>query len=161
MADTDRRHLAAQYFKRAYERQVEGEYDEAIALYMQSIEAFPTAEAYTFLGWAYSFVGDFDRAIEECFHAIQLDPDFGNPYNDIGAYLIEKRKFDEAIPFLEKAIRAKRYDAYCYPHFNLGRVYERKRRWKLARECYVRALASNPEYRPALTAVKRLSAMWN
>ena len=32
-----------------------------------------------------------------------MDPDFGNPYNDIGAYLIEMGRLDEAIPWLEKA----------------------------------------------------------
>ncbi|NIO09761.1 MAG: tetratricopeptide repeat protein, partial [Deltaproteobacteria bacterium] len=47
--------------------------------------AFPTAEAYTFLGWTYSFMGQLNEAIEECQRAITLDPDFGNPYNDIGA----------------------------------------------------------------------------
>jgi tetratricopeptide (TPR) repeat protein len=31
-----------------------------------------------------------DDAIAECKKAVELDPDLGNPYNDIGAYLIEK-----------------------------------------------------------------------
>ena len=30
-------------------------------------------------------------------------PTFGNPYNDIGAYLIAKGELDEAIEWLEKA----------------------------------------------------------
>jgi hypothetical protein len=35
-------------------------------------------------------MGLTDDAITECHHAIEVDPDFGNPYNDIGAYLIEQ-----------------------------------------------------------------------
>jgi tetratricopeptide (TPR) repeat protein len=73
------------YFQQAYEHQMKGELEEAVNLYKQSIGSHPTAEAYTFLGWTYSFMGRLDDAIEECHHAIQVDPEFGNPYNDIGA----------------------------------------------------------------------------
>jgi Tfp pilus assembly protein PilF len=79
--------------------------------------------AHTFLGWAYSFQGKIDEAIQECEIAIQIDPDFGNPYNDIGVYLIEKGEYDEAIPWLTKAMEAKRYEPRHYPHINLSRVY--------------------------------------
>lgn len=161
MAESDPHTLAVEYFRRAYERQMSGEYEDAIVLYTQSIEAYPTAEAYTFRGWTYSFLGDYDRAISECLEAIKVDPDFGNPYKDIGAYLIEQGKLDEAIPWLEKATRAKRYEAYCYPHFNLGRVYERKRQWDRAEECYRRAFAANNKYVIALAALRRLQASWN
>ncbi len=161
MADGDLKKLALEYFQRAYECQVNGDYDQALSLYTQSIEAYPTAEAYTFRGWTYSFLGDYDKAIAECLEAIKLDPDFGNPYNDIGAYLIEQGKPDEAIAWLEKATRAPRYDARCYPHFNLGRVYEQQRQWTRARDCYSRALELNPSYRLARTALRRLQAMWN
>jgi tetratricopeptide (TPR) repeat protein len=161
MSESDPRKLAVEYFRRAHERQMSGEYEEAIAFYTQSIEAYPTAEAYTFRGWTYSFLGDYDRAISECLEAIKVDPDFGNPYNDIGAYLIEQGKLDEAIPWLEMATRAKRYEAYCYPHFNLGRVYERKRQWDRAKDCYRRAFTANNKYVVALAALKRVQAMWN
>ena len=58
----------------------------------------PTAEAHTFLGWAYSFLGDYESAITECRNAIELDPDFGNPYNDIGAYLIQQGDSTKPMP---------------------------------------------------------------
>ena len=47
--------------------------------------------------------GRLEEAIEECHKAIAVDPTFGNPYNDIGAYLIEMGRLDEAIPWLERA----------------------------------------------------------
>jgi tetratricopeptide (TPR) repeat protein len=152
---------AMEYFKQAYDKQVEGEYREAIDLYSKSIEAYATAEAYTFRGWAYSYLEDYDQAIADCKQAIEIDPDFGNPYNDIGAYLIETEKPAEAIPWLEKAIVAKRYEARCYPHYNLGRVYESQHDWKRARACYERAMAENGDYLAAARALKRLSAMFN
>jgi len=123
---------AMEFFKQAYDKQVEGEYREAIELYSKSIDAYPTAEAYTFRGWAYSYLDDYEQAISDCKQAIEIDPQFGNPYNDIGAYLIESDRPDEAIEWLERAIVAKRYESRCYPHYNLGRVYELRRDWKRA-----------------------------
>ncbi len=158
---SDPRELAVEYFRRAYERQMQGEYKEAVELYTQSIKAFPTAEAYTFRGWTYSFMGKLDEAIGECLRAIEVDPEFGNPYNDIGAYLIQQGKWEEAIPWLEKATRAPRYEAYSYPWFNLGRVHEHRRDWRRARECYRKSFEVNRQYVPGLAAYRRVQAMWN
>jgi|SRR6267378_5303643 len=161
MSEADPRATAAEYFRKAYEHQASGDYQEALALYTRSIEAFPTAEAYTFRGWTYSFLGDYDRAIAECLEAIKVDPDFGNPYNDIGAYLIEQEKWREAIPWFNKAMQAKRYQARCYPHFNLGRVYEHLRQWDKAKQCYAHAYGLDKRYVVALAAMQRVRAMWN
>jgi tetratricopeptide (TPR) repeat protein len=92
---------AAELLRRAFHAQMSGDFDTAIDLYQRSIAAFPTAEAHTFLGWTYSFQRRLEEAIEECHKAIAVDPTFGNPYNDIGAYLIEMGRLDEAIPWLE------------------------------------------------------------
>src|ERR1039458_5778058 len=75
---------AQEFLQRAYRLQMSGHLSEAIENYKKSIEVLPTSEAHTFLGWAYSFMGDYDSAIAECQKAIEIDPDFGNPYNDIG-----------------------------------------------------------------------------
>jgi Tfp pilus assembly protein PilF len=158
---SDPREAAAEFFRKAYELQMSGEYQQAIELYTKSIEAFPTAEAYTFRGWTYSFLGDYERAIAECHAAIQVDPEFGNPYNDIGAYLIEQGKWEEAIPWFEKATEARRYEARAYPHFNLGRVYEHKHDFARAQRCYAAALAVDRQYVAALAGIRRLRAMCN
>jgi tetratricopeptide (TPR) repeat protein len=49
------------------------------------LDLHPTAQAHTSLGWTYHFQGKLLDAIAECQRAIELDPHFGNPYNDIGA----------------------------------------------------------------------------
>jgi tetratricopeptide (TPR) repeat protein len=161
MSEADARQSAAELFQKAYELQMAGDFQQAIELYTRSIQAFPTAEAFTFRGWTYSFLGDYERAIAECLEAIKVDPEFGNPYNDIGAYLIEQEKWDEAIPWFEKAIRAPRYEARCYPHFNLGRVYERLHKWQQAKECYAMAFGLDQRYVAALAGLRRLRAMFN
>jgi len=87
---------AREYYEQAYRLQMDGRVAEAIKLYRLSLETFETPEAHTFLGWAYSYLGDYDRAIEECTLAIEIDPEYGNPYNDIAAYLMQQNKHIES-----------------------------------------------------------------
>src|SRR5881275_701613 len=133
----------------AYQAQMEGDYDRAVELYQSSLELHPTAEAHTFLGWTYHFQGRIEEAIAECRKAIEIDPEFGNPYNDIGAYLLQKGQVNDAIPWFRLALEAPRYESYCYPHMNLGRAYEAKHEWMIAREEYSKALIERPDYTPA------------
>jgi tetratricopeptide (TPR) repeat protein len=104
---------AEAYFKAAYAAQMRGDLDDAITLYEKSLACVPTAEAHTFLGWTLSFKGDYAGAIPECHRAIEVDPAFGNPYNDIGSYLIAlgrpKPKFPlpllgDGVDFLDKGM---------------------------------------------------------
>ena len=71
----------------AYQAQMEGDYERAVELYQSSLDLYPTAEAHTFLGWTYHFQGRLNDAITECKRAIEIDPEFGNPYNDIAGPL--------------------------------------------------------------------------
>ncbi len=80
MAEETRQERAVRLFRKAYEHQMKKELDEAVELYKKSIDAYPTAEAHTFLGWTYSWMGRIDDAIAECLKAIDVDPTFGNPY---------------------------------------------------------------------------------
>ena len=152
---------AVELFKKAYKLQMSGFLDDAIKYYKESIAVYPTAEAHTFLGWTYSFQARYDEAIEECRKAIEIDPEFGNPYNDIGVYCIELKRYEEAIPWLQKAKEAKRYESPQYPRFNLGRVYERLGRWQEAIREYEAALELVPDYQLAYQALTRLQAAMN
>ena len=120
---------ATKLWQEAYRYQIEGELDRAIELYRHSIEVYPTAEAHTFLGWTMSFQGRLEEATQECLRAIEIDSEFGNPYNDIGVYLMQRDKLDESIPWLEKAKQAKRYEPRQFPFMNLGRIYLKQGRW--------------------------------
>jgi Tfp pilus assembly protein PilF len=122
--DSEQRHQrAVRLLETAYDSQQSGDLESAIHLYQASIESCPTAEAHTFLGWTYSSQGKYDEAIEQCKLAITVDPQFGNPYNDIGSYLIQKGELDQAIAWLEQAKKAPRYEPRHFPYVNLFRVY--------------------------------------
>ena len=126
---TDDRERALALWHEGYRLQAAGDLDAAIQAYRRSLTVRPTAEAHTFLGWAMSFQGRLDEAIEECHRAIAVDPDFGNPYNDIGVYLMQQDKLDEAIPWLQRAKHAPRYEPRQFPYMNLGRIYMKQGRW--------------------------------
>jgi tetratricopeptide (TPR) repeat protein len=161
MDEEARRQAAESHFRQAYEHQMKGELDEAIRLYTLSLEVHPTAEAHTFLGWTYSFQGRYEEAIAECHRAIAVDPEFGNPYNDIGAYLIELGRLDEAIPWFEKAIEAPRYEPRHFPHFNLARIYVKRYEYGKAIRHLREALGLEPGYRIARRELGKLLAWMN
>ena len=148
-------------FVRAYEAQQAGDYREAAELYRRSIAAYPTAEAHTFLGWVYSFEERYDEAIDECLRAIQVDATFGNPYNDIGSYLLAKGDLYNCVRWFQRALAAPRYESYAFPHFNLGRVYEQRRNLLAAVRHYGLALQQAPGFASAAKALRRVQAQLN
>jgi tetratricopeptide (TPR) repeat protein len=152
---------AQRHFQRAYEAQMHGRLEEAVEHYRRSIAIRPTAEAHTFLGWALSYLGQYDDAIAQCQEAIAVDPDFGNPYNDIGAYLIELGREQDAIAWLERAKQARRYDPRHYPYFNLARVYVKQHKIREAIRELQGAVALAPGYTAAHRELHRLLGMLN
>ena len=137
---------------------LQGRFEAAADKFRESIEVLPTAEGHTFLGWSLSMLGHTEEAIAECEKAIALDPDYGNPYNDIGVYLIDLGRPDEAPPWFEKAIASKRYCCYQFPHFNLGRVHFMKGDLDGARRSFERSLRHDPDYLPARMALEYLDS---
>jgi len=152
---------AKQLFHEAYQAQLDHKYEEAIELYKRSIETYPTAEAHTFLGWVYSFQNRYDEAIAECLEAIRVDETLGNPYNDIGSYLLAKGDSYGCVRWFKRALFAPRYESYAFPHFNLGRVFEMRRKYLDAARHYTLALEQQPGFSEAATALRRLQAMLN
>jgi len=72
-------------FFQGYREQINGNVSAAEICYSESIDHFPTAEAYTLLGCIFSLRQDYEQALAYCQIAIQLDPKFGNAWNDAGA----------------------------------------------------------------------------
>src|SRR5271169_2475145 len=161
MADSESRTRALELWSEAMRFQMNSDLERAVELYTKSIEVFPTAEAYTFRGWAFEGMGRIDDAIAECRKAIEVDPAFGNPYNDIGAYLIAKGELDEAVPWLERAKQAPRYEPRHFPYMNLGRLYAAKGMLQQAIREFERALELQPGDPTCEAFLARLRATLN
>jgi len=159
--EEEQKKRALELWDAGYQRHLQNDLEGAIDLYNRSIQTWPTAEAYTFRGWAYEGMGRIDDAIAECRKAIEIDPDYGNPYNDIGAYLMAKGELDDAIPWLERAKQAPRYEPRHFPYLNLGRLYVAKGMITAAAAEFARALEIEPDDRTGKQMLARLRAMLN
>ena len=148
--------VARKAFGCAYVHQAAGALDSAVDAYRASLAVHRTAEAHTFLGWTYSFQGHVEEAIQECHRAIAADPSFGNPYNDIGAYLLELGRPEEATPWFEKAKTSTRYGCYFFAHTNLARAYLLQGMRERARRELQEAVEKYPEYEPAREMLRQL-----
>jgi len=101
---TDRQTQAWQRLQEAYRHKWKATIDRAVELYPAITRTCTPREAHTFLGWTFHFQGRSRKPIAECKRAIEVDPEFGNPYNDIGAYLIGLDRFDERFPGWSKRL---------------------------------------------------------
>ena len=161
MDEEEQKKRALELWDAGCQRHLQNDLEGAVDLYNRSIQTWPTAEAYTFRGWAYEGMGRIDDAIAECRKAIEIDPDYGNPYNDIGAYLMAKGELDDAIPWLERAKRAPRYEPRHFPYMNLGRLYAAKGMITAAAAELARAVEIEPNDRTSQQMLARLRAMLN
>jgi tetratricopeptide (TPR) repeat protein len=140
----------------AYTAQQHGQLDRASQLYRASLRIAPSAEAWTGLGHVYGLRGDLPKAIALCRKAIGLDPDFGNAYSAIGTYLVELQRFPEAIPWLRRALHARRYYGFGALFYLIGRMHECLGEELKALRSYAQTLIECPDCPEARAALERL-----
>ncbi len=133
------------YFRMGYVSHVNGDLHSAAEWYACSIDMSPSAESHTYLAKVLCQLGELDAAIAECRTALKIDPEFGNAWNDLGAYMLEKRRFKDAAKFLDRACRSRNYDNREVPHFHLARCYLQKGMLMRATQELRTALDINPE----------------
>src|SRR6266540_106909 len=84
-----------------------GRLDAAISAFTRSIDVFPTAEAYTFRGWAYSFQDRIDEAIAECYEARAF------PWTNLGRIYAARGETKRAVECFRKALDEQPGAAYA------------------------------------------------
>lgn len=131
-------------------------FDLAYEKFSESHKLIGNADALTYKAWMLSIKGDSKTAMDLCLQAIELDPDFGNPYNDIGTILRVQNKSEEAIPWFEKAIKAKRYEPRQFPHINLANIYLERNDLDLAIKQFKMALKYDRENNNILKTIEQL-----
>ena len=123
------KNLALALCTKGQEQHLRGDIEDAIKCYTASLGLYPTAEAYTFRGWAYSLRGRLDEAIEEC---------------------------KKAIAWLEKAKTAPRYEPRHFPYMNLGRIYAKKGMLLRSIQEFEMALEIHPGEPTCLSMLRKL-----
>jgi tetratricopeptide (TPR) repeat protein len=172
LGELSRRAEADEFRALGEERQAQGDVEDAAAYFQMSLDLYPTAEAHVALAHALAARGRWDDAVGECEKAIRLDPELGNPYNDIGVYLDrkasevhsrEERRLlsDAALRYFDRAIASPTYDCRHYPHYHRGRLLEQRGRFTEARDAYHTALQIEPGWEAALVAWRRTLGFLN
>jgi tetratricopeptide (TPR) repeat protein/tRNA A-37 threonylcarbamoyl transferase component Bud32 len=91
-----------------------------------------------------NMMGDFNGAIK-CFQqAIDLNPGYMDPYNNIGVSLELQGKIDEAIKYYDKA--SELAPDFYMPWYNKGNCYKTQHNYKNALKCYNKAIKLNPGF---------------
>ncbi len=133
--------------------QLIGEGHQAIAnkKHTQALKVFERArnfndcaEVLTLIAWVYGLMENREEAKSFCLKAIQLDPHYGPPYNDLGSYLLQENQLEESLKWFDLAKRSLNYQNREYPYINAGRAYMIKRNFSQALEEFSKALTLAP-----------------
>ena len=128
-----------------------------IEYYTKAIELCPKHITANYLrGWAYSDLGEYQKAIDDYTKAIeQLDPKTNPIHKGLGSFLYYKRadaygnlgEYQKAIDGFSKAIEInpKYGDAYC----KRADAYSDLGEYQKAIDDYTKTIKLNPEYAPA------------
>jgi tetratricopeptide (TPR) repeat protein len=132
-----------------------GMYDESIKATSKAIEISPDfAGAYIALSAAYIDKEMYDDAIITLQKAVKIDPDYVLFHYNLGVAYAKKEMFGEAISEWEKAVELAPDSIDI--RYNLAMLYVKVRRYKEAEFQLRQTLLLNPNYQPALSALKQL-----
>lgn len=89
----------------AHEQRINGDYDQALSLYRQVLEAQGDhAEALWGLGLCLMNTGEFDDALATLQRAAKIEPNNQQYLLDVGKHYTMLGMYDEAKPFFEKIV---------------------------------------------------------
>lgn len=132
------------------------DYAKALEAFLKAQNYIEKAEVLTLIGWAHSLVGQMEKAKSYCLKAIQKDPDYGPPYNDLGSYLLAEGQVEESLKWFDLAKRAINYQNREYPYINSGRAFMTKKDLNRALEEFSKALTLAPYHEDLHKTVEKL-----
>lgn len=129
----------------------DGDAQQAMKEYLQSLDAEETPEAHNGLGLIYAWsLGRQQDGEKEFQRALVMKPDYSEALTNLGALYISRDRFAEAIPLLDKSARDPLYRSRVLAQSNLG--------WALYKTG--RAERGISEIRGALTVAPKYCLGW-
>lgn len=132
------------------------EHEHALVKFTKALNYKETAEILTLIGWAHSLLENLEDAKSFCLKAIQKDPDYGPPYNDLGSYLLNEGQINESLKWFDLAKKAVKYQNREYPYINSGRAYMTLKKLPEALEEFSKALTLAPYHEELHNTVEKL-----
>lgn len=131
-------------------------FQQALDFFFKARNLKETAEVLTLIGWINSLTGQLETAKTYCLKAIQRDPDYGPPYNDLGSYLMQQGQLEEGLKWFALAKKAPFYQNREYPYINAGRAYMAQKKFSKALEEFSKALTLAPYHDELHETVRKL-----
>jgi len=94
----------AEIMQTADEAAGRGEYERALTMYNQAIEAEPSADLWYRVGWIYAQLGKKPMAAQGFAHALQYDANHAGAHEELGLLFLENKQRDVAAAHLQRAI---------------------------------------------------------
>ncbi len=132
------------------------DYPKALEAFQKALNYQESAEILTLIGWVQSLMGQIDKAKAYCLRAIQKDPDYGPPYNDLGSYFLTEGQIDESLKWFEMAKKSLNYQNREYPYINCGRAFMTKKDLPRALDEFSKALTIAPYHEDLHKTVEKL-----
>jgi tetratricopeptide (TPR) repeat protein len=123
--------------------ELDKDYDTAVRYYQKAVDADSSyAQAVMSLGYAYSNLGEQQKAVEQMQRYIQIAPDAADPRASYADLLVRAGRYDEALQQYEKSLELK--PDYWYAIRQIGNIYATLGRLRAAEDQYHRSLALLP-----------------
>lgn len=100
--------------------------------------------AYDLLGWIYVDLGEFQKAEKTLMTAIDLEPMWPSPHNNLARIYLAQGRYKEAVEKYEFTLKTNPQNAATY--LSLGLLYEQSREYHSAMRVYEKALRANPNF---------------
>lgn len=120
------------------------ENERGLQQFLKAYNYHDCAEILNLIGWAYSLLKNEEMAKSYTLKAINKDPDYGPSYNDLGIYLLNEGKVNEAIKWFQLAKKAIHSKNQEHPYINCGRAYIMLKDYPMALEEFSLALTIAP-----------------
>ena len=154
--DWQRERKYEQLLHQGHEAIYNKKYSVALDCFTKALNYKETAEIINLIGWTHSLMGQTDKAKQYCLKAIEKDPSYGPPYNDLGTYLMAEGQLEEALKWFTLAKKSINYQNREYPYINAGRVYMTQRDFEKALEEFSVALTLAPHHEELHQTVEKI-----
>jgi serine/threonine protein kinase len=122
----------------------EGRYNDAIALYDEVLEVFPTSKIWYLRSFPLSKLGRFDEMLNSCKNAVEIDPSLYEAWSCEGLAYQGLQKYPEAIEAYSKVNELK--PSYYEAWNNKGEVLLKQNKLPEALESFDKAKLYKPDY---------------
>jgi tetratricopeptide (TPR) repeat protein len=135
---------------RTYDRNKD--WKNAMSLWEKTVTTAPDcARAWNNLGVERYQAGDIDNSEKSYRRAIEIKPEYSDPYHNLGNIMADRGLFDEARKYYIKAYKYCTVESKKIEILNsMGIVHKKTGNLKLAKQLFSSALSQNPNYPEAL-----------